>query len=201
MPILTPAELISTLPGAQEDIASGSIKEAELIASVRALGAQLPDSDQTAARAASELQIRMPGTRFTIGISSGSLALLRLGWSAYKYHMGHADFGDALNISTAVNQLISAVNSLNEESGESCAYLALGSVASFSDLLTGNYPSTAAVTGILHERGGDWCGLTCRFHSIDHAAFDTAEVQTVMEALASKGIVKRGGTEGWWITI
>lgn len=43
MPIMTPAELISALPGAQEDIASGALSENELIESARALHAQVSD--------------------------------------------------------------------------------------------------------------------------------------------------------------
>ena len=152
MPIMTPAELISALPGAQEDIASGALSENELIESARALHAQVSDGGEDASRAASELGLRIPGTRYTIAIGSASLALLRLGWSAYKLHAGHADLSDALNLPTAVNQLATAVQQLSGEDGEFCSYLALGSIGSLTDLVTGHYPTTASITNVLHER-------------------------------------------------
>ena len=193
MPIMTLPELISVLPGAQEGIATGALKEGDLVESALKLNAQLPGSGEDASQAASELRLRLPGTRYTIAIGSSSLALLRLGWSAYKLHTGHADFSDAINLPAAVDQLVSAVEHLSEEDGEFCLYLAVGSVGSLTDLFTGHYPTTAMITSVLRERGGDWCGLTCRFHSLDHPPFDVEQVAGAMDRLEAKKVVSRKG--------
>jgi hypothetical protein len=203
MPILTFDELVGELEGAGHDLSVGVITKEQLIASAEIVGAQDLDAPGVT-RDMSATGIRMPGTKYTIGIASASLAILRLAWTIFKVTHGNGDVGDALNIAGVVDQISRSVNSLDIKNGEFCTYIALSSTHRLSNLLRGEYATTADVTDVLRERGADWCGLNCRYHLPDAPAFGMDEVQASLAILASKGgrgVVKRINPDRWRIVL
>jgi hypothetical protein len=192
-------------PGIQDDLKSGNIGVADIVAAVRDLGGEIHEPQPAAAsdfaNIAHQAPARIPGTNLHVRLPGAGRGLLQLAWTLYRYHQGAIDIGDSFNVLSAVEKLKRSFQFLDVASGEKCVYLAIGRATSRLGLFTKEYPTADQIAGVLRQ-SNDWCNGVCKFHKDATQAYDNDAVRSVLQILKTKGdgVVKDCGEDRWTVT-
>ena len=149
------------------------------------------------------MEMVVPGTKMHVQIGAAGLALLRMVVSggALLTPGPHTivAWSSAANFADACYRLYNSMQTLDLDDGEFCTYLAVSSSETPEFRAQGLYPTAETVAQTLKDRGTDWCGLRCRFHSRAHKPFDGSTVSEMLTYLVGKKVVTRKSAAEWWV--
>jgi hypothetical protein len=203
---MTGQEFLNEIPAACQLIDEGHLSWEQLREGITAFGGEVKvTGDRPSGSEAVELFI--PGTSTNIKIGSAGLALLRMLLSgaalvtAPQTLVAWPVMGAAgVNFGDACYRLRKAIQTLSVTDGELCVYLALAESRTNESRAAGIFPSAEIVAATLDNRGGEWCGLYCRFHRRNHDVVTATAVGEVLSFLAStRSVVAKKSASTWWV--
>ena len=165
----------------------------DLVAVLIRLGAEIETESYVVPAEEGTFGALVRGTRYHFKLRDSLLSLGQIAWSVARLSTLTGTAGDAVTLAAGLARLKDSITKLDEASGEICAYVAVGRAnrVAHGDAAAADVVAVFSVEPLR-------CGGRCALHAAE--TFDGAALHSVLDNLASRGVIKRS-TTGWRIVV